>query len=65
MIVTLVEGARPERALEAGRMNRERCMWTIMGFIKDDSGASAVDYGLIAIAAGLAISAVMPIFQNS
>lgn len=40
-------------------------MWTIMGFIKDDSGASAVDYGLIAIAAGLAISAVMPILQNS
>ena len=40
-------------------------MSAIMGFIKDDSGASAVDYGLIAIAAGLAISAVMPIFQNS
>ena len=58
MIVTLVEGARPERAIETGRMNPGEVH-------VDDHGASAVDYGLIAIAAGLAISAVMPIFQNS
>jgi Flp pilus assembly pilin Flp len=34
-------------------------------FIRNDSGASAVDYGLIALAAGLAISAVLPILMNA
>jgi len=39
-------------------------MSTIARFIKDDSGATAVEYGLIAAAFGLAVSAIMPIFRN-
>ena len=34
-------------------------------FIKDESGASAVEYGLIAVAAGLAVSAVIPLLKTS
>lgn len=40
-------------------------MNTIVRFINDDSGASAVEYGLIAAAVGLAVSAIMPILKNS
>jgi Flp pilus assembly pilin Flp len=40
-------------------------MSTIGRFFKDESGATAVEYGLIAAAVGLAVSAVMPIFRNS
>jgi Flp pilus assembly pilin Flp len=34
-------------------------------FIKDDSGATAVEYGLIAVSAGLAVSAILPLIRNS
>ena len=40
-------------------------MSTIGRFIKDDSGATAVEYGLIAAAASLAVAALMPILKNS
>lgn len=40
-------------------------MAQIMRFISNDSGASAVEYGLIAVAAGLAISAILPILKNT
>lgn len=40
-------------------------MGTIARFIRDDSGATAVEYGLIAVAAGLAVSAILPIVKNS
>lgn len=39
-------------------------MSTIGRFCKDETGATAVEYGLIAAAVGLAASAVMPIFRN-
>jgi pilus assembly protein Flp/PilA len=39
-------------------------MSRIVRFIRDDSGATAVEYGLIAVAAGLAVSAIMPILRN-
>lgn len=40
-------------------------MGTIARFIRDDSGATAVEYGLIAIAAGLAVLAILPIVKNT
>jgi Flp pilus assembly pilin Flp len=40
-------------------------MSTIVRFIRHPSGASAVEYGLIAAAAGLAVAAVMPILASS
>lgn len=40
-------------------------MWTFVHFMKDESGATAFEYGLIAAAAGLAISAVIPILKNT
>jgi Flp pilus assembly pilin Flp len=40
-------------------------MSTIVHFMMDDSGATAFEYGLIAAAAGLAISAIMPILRNT
>lgn len=40
-------------------------MAQVMRFIRNDSGASAVEYGLIAAAAGLAISAILPILKNT
>lgn len=40
-------------------------MGTIARFIRDNSGATAVEYGLIAIAAGLAVSAILPIVANT
>jgi hypothetical protein len=45
--------------------SQDSCMSKFVHFIKDDSGATAVEYGLIAIAAGLAISAILPIIANS
>ena len=40
-------------------------MMLIVRFMIDDSGASAVEYGLIGVAAGLAISAILPILKNT
>ena len=40
-------------------------MTTFVRFIKDESGASAVDYGLIAAATGLAVAAILPILGSS
>lgn len=37
----------------------------IVHFLKDDCGATAVEYGLMAAAAGLAVSALMPIIMNT
>lgn len=39
-------------------------MNTIGRFIKDDSGATAVEYGLMALSAGLAVSAIMPLIRD-
>jgi pilus assembly protein Flp/PilA len=33
-------------------------------FLKDDSGATAIEYGLIAAATGLALVAVMPFIKT-
>ena len=38
----------------------ERIMSKLVKFLKDDSGATAIEYGLIAAATGLALVAVMP-----
>ncbi|MFO1089030.1 MAG: Flp family type IVb pilin [Hyphomicrobiales bacterium] len=35
-------------------------MRTILAFVKDESGATAIEYGLIAAATGLALVAAMP-----
>ena len=43
----------------------EQRMKSVLRFIRDDSGATAVEYGLIAVAAGLAVAAILPIVSNS
>jgi pilus assembly protein Flp/PilA len=35
-------------------------MSKLVRFVKDESGATAIEYGLIAAATGLALAAVMP-----
>ena len=42
---------------------KERVM--IARFFKDESGATAIEYGLIAAATGLALVAVMPSIKSS
>ena len=37
----------------------------IAAFVKDESGATAIEYGLIAAATGLALVVVMPFIHNS
>ena len=37
----------------------------IAAFVKDESGATAIEYGLIAAATGLALVVVMPHIHNS
>lgn len=39
-------------------------MNTLEHFMKDESGATAFEYGLIAAAASLAFSAIIPIFTT-
>ena len=40
-------------------------MQKILSFVRDESGATAIEYGLIAAATGLALVAVMPtIYDN-
>ena len=34
-------------------------------FLKDESGATAIEYGLIAAATGLALAAIMPSIKDS
>jgi len=36
----------------------------LVRFVKDDSGATAIEYGLIAAATGLALVAVIPILKS-
>lgn len=40
-------------------------MTKFVRFVKDESGATAIEYGLIAAAMGLALVAVMPLLANS
>ena len=40
-------------------------MKNIIRFVKDDSGATAIEYGLIAAAMGLALVTAMPILASS
>lgn len=40
-------------------------MSTLAHFMRDESGATAFEYGLIAVAAGLAVSAVIPILKST
>lgn len=37
----------------------------LVRFVKDDSGATAIEYGLIAAATGLALVATMPAIQTA
>jgi pilus assembly protein Flp/PilA len=37
----------------------------IVRFVKDESGATAIEYGLIAAATGLALAAVMPTIKSN
>jgi pilus assembly protein Flp/PilA len=39
-------------------------MSKLVRFVKDDSGATAIEYGLIAAATGLALVAVMPFISE-
>jgi pilus assembly protein Flp/PilA len=38
---------------------------TIRHFLRDDHGATAIEYGLIAVATGLALAAVMPAIKTN
>ncbi len=40
--------------------SKEHVMNKIAKFVKDESGVTAIEYGLIAAATGLALAAVMP-----
>lgn len=40
-------------------------MTKFVRFVKDESGATAIEYGLIAAAMGLALVAVMPLLANA
>jgi len=40
-------------------------MTKLVRFVKDESGATAIEYGLIAAAMGLALVAVMPLLANT
>jgi pilus assembly protein Flp/PilA len=40
-------------------------MKKLVNFVKDESGATAIEYGLIAAATGLALVAVMPDIKSS
>lgn len=40
-------------------------MHKLVRFIKDDSGATAIEYGLIAAATGLVLVAVMPAVESA
>jgi len=40
-------------------------MKKLVNFVKDESGATAIEYGLIAAATGLALVAVMPDIRSS
>jgi pilus assembly protein Flp/PilA len=40
-------------------------MTKFVSFVKDESGATAIEYGLIAAAMGLALVAVMPLLANA
>ena len=42
-----------------GRMSPRRCMHLIIKFLKDESGATAIEYGLIAAGIALAVIAVV------
>jgi pilus assembly protein Flp/PilA len=39
-------------------------MSKLVNFVKDESGATAIEYGLIAAATGLALVAVMPTIKD-
>lgn len=36
----------------------------LVRFVKDESGATAIEYGLIAAATGLALVAIMPVIKG-
>jgi pilus assembly protein Flp/PilA len=40
-------------------------MTKLVRFVKDESGATAIEYGLIAAAMGLALVAVMPLLASA
>jgi Flp pilus assembly pilin Flp len=40
-------------------------MSMLVHFMRDESGATAFEYGLIAVAAGLAVSAIIPILKST
>ncbi len=40
-------------------------MSKLVNFVKDESGATAIEYGLIAAATGLALVAVMPAIKTN
>lgn len=40
-------------------------MTKLVRFVKDESGATAIEYGLIAAAMGLALVAVMPLLADA
>jgi pilus assembly protein Flp/PilA len=42
----------------------ETNMSKLVRFVKDESGATAIEYGLIAAATGLALVAVMPLIGS-
>jgi pilus assembly protein Flp/PilA len=42
----------------------ESIMSKLVRFVKDESGATAIEYGLIAAATGLALVAVMPTIKT-
>jgi pilus assembly protein Flp/PilA len=56
---------RSEDIITLTIFSKERAMNTFVKFAKDESGVTAIEYGLIAAATGLALAAVMPVIKTN
>ena len=54
-------GAGPKAAR---KLSKEFCMRRIVHFLKNEDGVTAIEYGLIAAATGLALAVAMPAIET-
>ncbi len=54
-----------ENQVLSNELVKESKMSKLARFMKDDSGATAIEYGLIAAATGLALVATMPLIESN
>jgi pilus assembly protein Flp/PilA len=54
-------GATPKAA---SKLSKEFCMRRIVHFLKNEDGVTAIEYGLIAAATGLALAVAMPAIES-